>query len=55
MQEVYWGILLVVRPVGEGKKQDWAHLEGELQCNHNNRFQLIFGELYSLDGPLKLS
>lgn len=43
-----------LRPVGEGKDQDWAHLEGELQCHHNNRSQSILGELYSLDGPLKL-
>lgn len=31
MQEMYWGLILVVRPVEEGKIQDWADLEKS--CN----------------------
>lgn len=44
VQETYWGVLVVVRPVREGKEQDPADLEGELPCSHH-RSPPILGEL----------
>ena len=58
VQEIYWGVLLLVRPVGTGsglgKKQDY-HIRRETAIQSHKTCQPILGELCVLTGVSELS